>query len=57
MKWIRRRDLGYDRDYAASGEIDKQVMRRALEHLETTHGVEEVDTALRAKVKAAIAEA
>jgi predicted small metal-binding protein len=57
MKRIRCRDLGYDCNYEASGEIDEQVMLQAYDHLETTHGVEEVDPALRAKVESAVEEA
>jgi predicted small metal-binding protein len=57
MKRIRCRDLGYDCNYVASGEIDEQVMLQAYDHLETTHGVEEVDPVLRAKVESAVEEA
>jgi predicted small metal-binding protein len=57
MKRIRCRDRGCDCNYEASGEVDEQVMLQAYDPLETTHGVEEVDPALRAKVISAVEEA
>jgi predicted small metal-binding protein len=38
----------------ARGETDDEVLRRAAEHARAAHGVEKVDEATAAKVKAAI---
>lgn len=44
------RDLGMDCDFAARGETDEEILRKAQEHAGRVHGIDEVSPDMEDKI-------
>jgi len=55
-KVLRCRDVGMDCDFVACAETEEEVLKKAAEHVETTHNMKEIPEEVVAKVRAAISD-
>ena len=53
-KVLRCRDVGMDCDFEARAETEEEILKKAAEHAETAHNMEEIPEEVLAKVRAAI---
>jgi predicted small metal-binding protein len=53
-KVLRCRDVGMDCDGVIRAETEEEILKKAAEHVQTVHGIEEISEELVEKVRAAI---
>ncbi|MGC8623010.1 MAG: DUF1059 domain-containing protein [Candidatus Micrarchaeia archaeon] len=57
MKKFACRDIGMECNFTAQDKDEKKLMEKIAKHARDAHGIQKIDAALEAKVKAAIKEA
>jgi predicted small metal-binding protein len=53
-KVLRCRDVGMDCDFEARAETEEEILKKAAEHAQTVHNMEEIPEEVLAQVRAAI---
>ena len=53
-KVLRCRDVGMDCDFVARAETEEEILKKAAEHADEVHNLQEIPEEVLAKVRAAI---
>ncbi len=53
-KVLRCRDVGFDCDGVLRAATEQEILKQAVEHAQTVHGMKEISAEVVAKVRAAI---